>query len=1435
MRLLSTLLAAIFIFFGTLTHGQTDFCAQRQIHERLWQQRPEVKLRHQQLDMQLREILQSGNHSPLLAMYTLPVVVHIIHDGGAENIPDAQVIQGIQDLNDAFANVGYYDPTTGVDTDIQFCLAKRDPDGNATTGITRDQSPLTSMDLATDDIAVKDLNRWDPLSYVNIWLVGEIQGGVVGYAYFPASHGQPEDGIVMEASWFGSDPGSSSVIAHEIGHYLGVYHTFEGGCVNDDCLADGDQVCDTPPDNSTAAVPCNGSMNSCTTDTDSGFATDQDDMFWNYMDYGDWNCYSAFTAGQVDRMHFSIENPRVSLLDSQGCLDPCTSPLTASFSAGNTTLDVGGTVNFTNSSVNATGASWEIDGSVFSNNFDASHTFNQVGFFDICLTIGNADPNCIDRICQTITVTCPVQPEFVTDNFYPMPGATVNYTNQSQNASSYEWQIDGLPAANSVDFSTSFPAVGIYDVCLVASNGLCEAEFCIPVFVSENPPDPDECDTSFLKTFGTAGTLEFGQSIIAAPNGGFFIGGGRGNEAMITLLDAEANLVWTRQFDPTFDADDFIWKIKLDSDDDLIGIGQTAPVGTNIEVYAFKYDWQNDNMVWLNELDIGDPAGEGYFEILEKAPGDNFYILGQTTPPGNSTQSDALLLEVQRNTGLNVFAKTFNLNGTVPDARFLSAVVYNNSLYVTSRIGSGPIALANWRRPSLSRFDLDGNQIWTKLYLRDIGPTTSGNLIAVDMTEDNGLVVFGAGDSLEIPGQDFRLFLFRTDDDGELEWAKSFDVPGSNSEFAARLLNLPDGYLCLANFFDGGNAEVLIFKTDKQGNLQWSKRFGGPDPEVGLDMIWQNGLIYLTGSTNGALANADILLASLNPDGSATASDTCDLLNDQPLIVTDWADAYDGQHDLTEVNLFANFFTNSETTQTVLLEQQIICANPCPEDSCDFVPDAVLENVSGQCMGDSTTVILTVCNVGSFDLPVGTPVSFYDGDPTAGNPNLLTVSFLPEKIKRDSCLTLSFEIPAGPLPIFVLVNDFGTTPLPVDLVNGMPDVLTEECDYTNNIGSFDISYTPPTLDLGPDILVCENGVVVLDAGPGFFSYRWQDGHGEQTYTAFFPGTYSVEVTDSCGDVQTDEVTISIDPVSVVDLGPDTLVCEGDTLLISLSGFDRYDWFPKNIFPCDTCSSVGISPQADSTVEVIVVAGTDLGCFSVDTLLVGSTQPVFTRDTIFFCPGDTVQIFGEAVTEAGEYVGVFPRAEGCDSTHTISLQAIANLVLVLPADLTIGLGDSVRLNPVTNGIDLTWQWSPPDWLSCTDCEKPWARPFETTLYTLLVTDPNGCDASDQILLTVQKNRDVYIPNAFSPNGDGVNDIFHIFAGGSVEGVRKFQIFDRWGEMVFEDFNFQPNDPAHGWNGIFRGEMMNPAVFVYLAEVEFVDGVVVLFEGDVTLVR
>ncbi|TAH04127.1 MAG: hypothetical protein EAZ16_06100, partial [Sphingobacteriales bacterium] len=192
-RQLLNLIISCLLSTIALAQATTTSCGQKEITQQLYLKNPALQQLTKQLEAQLYERnkkIASGEIIPQQtnAVVTLPVVVHIIHNGGAENITDAQVFAGIQHLNEAFANIGYYDPSNGVNTDIQFCLAQRDPNNNPTNGITRDVSAYTVMggpSYYSDDLNVKNINRWDPKQYINIWLVKSIPGSVAGYAYLP--------------------------------------------------------------------------------------------------------------------------------------------------------------------------------------------------------------------------------------------------------------------------------------------------------------------------------------------------------------------------------------------------------------------------------------------------------------------------------------------------------------------------------------------------------------------------------------------------------------------------------------------------------------------------------------------------------------------------------------------------------------------------------------------------------------------------------------------------------------------------------------------------------------------------------------------------------------------------------------------------------------------------------------------------------------------------------------------------------------------------------------------------------------------------------------------------------------------------------------------------------------------------------------------------
>ena len=479
-----TLLFAVFLF-PFLAQSQTPFCGSDWLPAD-----PSMQVLQEQLEQQAFDYFSAfpARSSPTPdaphAVLTIPVVVHIIHDNGPENISDAQVQQAIAWLNAACANTGYFDQGSGANTGIQFCLAQRTPEGLATTGITRNQSALTNLTIESQDLALKNIHRWAPKQYLNIWLVRAMcsssAGCTVGaYAYRPSYHGTPFDGLVIEAQYFGGTQSQMSLTAHEIGHYLGLYHTFEGGCGNNDCLLHGDRVCDTPPDQSTAAVPCGQAVNTCSTDAQSGFSTDQPDLTTNYLDYGDINCFHDFTPGQAERMNFYLQGVRHSLLDSKGCLPPCPAPVVSAFTASATTITPGQTVTFTNASQNAAGYQWSVNSTPFSTAANPTYAFTLPGTYTITLLAQTTNAAlCAAATSQVvIQVTCaaPVISAFTPSVTSIQPGQTVTFTNSSQNAASYQWSVNGTPFSTAINPDYTFTMPGDYTVTLLAQNS---AAFC---------------------------------------------------------------------------------------------------------------------------------------------------------------------------------------------------------------------------------------------------------------------------------------------------------------------------------------------------------------------------------------------------------------------------------------------------------------------------------------------------------------------------------------------------------------------------------------------------------------------------------------------------------------------------------------------------------------------------------------------------------------------------------------------------------------------------------------------------------------------------------------------------------------------------------------------------------------------------------------------
>lgn len=207
------------------------------------------------------------------------------------------------------------------------------------------------------------------------------------------------------------------------------------------------------------------------------------------------------------------------------------------------------------------------------------------------------------------------------------------------------------------------------------------------------------------------------------------------------------------------------------------------------------------------------------------------------------------------------------------------------------------------------------------------------------------------------------------------------------------------------------------------------------------------------------------------------------------------------------------------------------------------------------------------------------------------------------------------------------------------------------------------------------------------------------------------------------------------------------------------------------------------------------------------------------------------------TSAGNFVvrSIAINSSGCADTSYKNIKVNPLPTVTMPASLTMQVGFPVQIPATYSSNTATWNWQPSTGLSCTTCPQPTAGPKFDTRYIVSFVDSNGCRNTGQIqILVICKGANVFVPNTFSPNGDGSNDVFYV-RGRGLERVKTLRIFNRWGEIVFEQNNFPVNNPLYGWDGRHKGNKPHPDVYVYQVEVFCENSEIIRFEGNVALIQ
>lgn len=390
-----------------------------------------------------------------------------------------------------------------------------------------------------------------------------------------------------------------------------------------------------------------------------------------------------------------------------------------------------------------------------------------------------------------------------------------------------------------------------------------------------------------------------------------------------------------------------------------------------------------------------------------------------------------------------------------------------------------------------------------------------------------------------------------------------------------------------------------------------------------------------------------------------------------------------------------------------------------------------------------------------------------------------------------------------------------------------------------------------------DIEICKGDTVSL----------WVSGGNEYNWTSSLPGSiigpndidsilispdfdasYEVDIITAEGCTLVEQVEVIVFQSPPQPIVPDTVfVCEGEKAVISVSDAPTIVWSPNIDIDTIQGPHVVISTIENRWYYIDFTNPCGTVRDSVYINIVG-TYPAAGNDTIV-CPGDTVQLWASGGEEyewkppyslsspnsantsaypnnPTNYTVFITDKYGCKSSASVKVDHFPEPFLQVSADYYGFEGDEVQLNAQSNNPGGSYKWSPPNFLSCTDCKNPVASPPSSITYFVTYEDENGCRAKEEVEILFEGI--IYVPNTFTPDGDGNNDVFYVVGG----NIREFhlEIFDRWGEIIFESF-----DLNGVWNGSYGNKICKDGTYVWKITYEDIEGVKKEMVGHVNLLR
>ncbi|MCB0524776.1 MAG: gliding motility-associated C-terminal domain-containing protein [Saprospiraceae bacterium] len=461
---------------------------------------------------------------------------------------------------------------------------------------------------------------------------------------------------------------------------------------------------------------------------------------------------------------------------------------------------------------------------------------------------------------------------------------------------------------------------------------------------------------------------------------------------------------------------------------------------------------------------------------------------------------------------------------------------------------------------------------------------------------------------------------------------------------------------------------------------------------------------------------------------------------------------------------------------------------------------------------------------------------------------------------------VSISASGGVSPYHYLWSTGEQTDQVYQLAVGNYQVTVEDVNGCLSMQSVVLSEPPPLVTtMNSEAVSCfggGDGQAALSASGGIapYSFVWNNGSSNQTAQNLTAGTYAVTVFDSHNCSTTNSVVVTQATALQGNSSVTDVSCyEGQdgSAELSISGGIPpyvYDWSNGSTGENASGLAIGnyaitvhddhgclleLSTQINQPPPILPdIQESEISCFgySDGSLKVSASGGVGPYDYVWNTGDQVDGIFGLL---AGYYSVSITDSHGC--IDSISHQLINPEIpeVVVDGNLQLQLGEYLELTahtsiPPYQVLDYTWFGST-DSLSCANCDHYSFQPIVPGCQEVLVRSIKGCVFRDSICYQIIRKRNLYAPNVFSPNGDGINDFFTLFSDASVDEIVSLSVYNRWGGHIYKAEHIKTNDEYAGWDGTFKNKDLNPDVFVWMAEVLFIDGVTEIFSGDVTLVR